>query len=144
MRVGPRAASASSRKQTVASPPAGLPREARLRRPAEFAALRISSGRLGGRCFHLRYAPNAWGQARLGLAISKRVSKRAVERNRIKRLVRESFRQARLQLPPVDVMVMARDQAAGVDGQQLLMQMDELWKKLLAVHAERASAEVRH
>lgn len=128
----------------MALPPAGLPREARLRRPAEFAALRTSSGRLGGRCFHLRYAPNGFGHARLGLAISKRVSKRAVERNRLKRLVRESFRQVRLQLPAVDVMVMAREQAAGVDGPQLLTQLDELWKKLLAAYARQVLAATGH
>ncbi len=72
------------------------------------------------------------GHARLGLAISKRVSKRAVERNRIKRLLRESFRRVRHQLPAVDMMVMAREQAAGVPGPQLLAEIDGLWKKLLA------------
>ena len=128
----------------MALPPAGLPREARLRRPAEFAALRTSSGRLGGRCFLLRYAPNAFGHARLGLAISKRVSKRAVERNRIKRLVRESFRHVRWQLPAVEVLVMAREQAAGVDGPQLLTQLDELWKKLLATHTRQVLAAPGH
>ncbi|WP_233172181.1 hypothetical protein [Dyella sp. ASV21] len=30
---------------------AGLPREARLRRAGDFAALRHTSGRFGGRCF---------------------------------------------------------------------------------------------
>ncbi len=111
---------------------AGLPRDARLRRPGDFAALRTSSGRAGGRCFHMRYRDNELGYARLGLAISKRVSKRAVERNRIKRLLRESFRRVRHQLPPVDLMVMAREQAAGVPGPQLLAEIDGLWKKLLA------------
>ncbi|HWX65845.1 MAG TPA: ribonuclease P protein component [Rhodanobacter sp.] len=111
---------------------AGLPREARLRRPGDFAALRTSSGRAGGRCFHMRYRDNELGHARLGLAISKRVSKRAVERNRIKRLLRESFRRVRHQLPSVDLMVMAREQAAGVPGSQLLAEIDGLWKKLLA------------
>jgi ribonuclease P protein component len=114
---------------------AGLPREARLRRPSDFAALRTSSGRAGGRCFHMRYRDNDLGHARLGLAISKRVSKRAVERNRIKRLLRESFRRVRHQLPAVDMMVMAREQAAGVPGPQLLAELDGLWKKLLASHA---------
>lgn len=125
-------------------PSAGLPRDMRLRRPAEFAALSTSSGRLGGRCFHLRHAPNALGHARLGLAISKRVSKRAVERNRIKRLVRESFRRVSRQLPAVDVMVMARSQAAGVDGAQLLAQLDDLWKKLMATDAERPPPATHH
>jgi ribonuclease P protein component len=80
----------------------------------------------------MRYRDNELGHARLGLAISKRVSKRAVERNRIKRLLRESFRRVRHQLPPVDLMVMAREQAAGVPGSQLLVEIDGLWKKLLA------------
>lgn len=120
-------------------PAAGLPREARLRRPGEFAALRTSSGRAGGRCFHLRYRSNELGHARLGLAISKRVSKRAVERNRIKRLLRESFRRIRHQLPTIDLMVMAREQAAGVPGPQLLAELDGLWKKLLTNASEGPS-----
>lgn len=111
-------------------PAAGLPRDARLRRAGDFAALRHASGRLGGRCFSVRYRPNGLAHARLGLAISKRVSKRAVERNRIKRLLRESFRRARSQLPPVDLMVMAREVAAGVPGNELLAEIDALWRKL--------------
>ena len=118
---------------------AGLPREARLRRPGDFAALRTSSGRASGRCFHLRYRSNDLGHARLGLAISKRVSKRAVERNRIKRLLRESFRRIRHQLPAIDLMVMAREQAAGVPGPQLLAELDGLWQKLLTKPPESSS-----
>ena len=124
--------------------PAGLPRQARLLRPADFAALRTSSGRLGGRCFHLRYGPNGLDHARLGLAISKRVSKRAVERNRIKRLVRESFRRIRMQLPAIDVMVMAREQAAGVVGSELLAEMDGLWQRLLAGANRNPAPPSRH
>jgi ribonuclease P protein component len=109
---------------------AGLPREARIRRAGDFAALRQASGRLGGRCFSVRYRQNELGHARLGLAISKRVSKRAVERNRIKRLLRESFRRVRSQLPPLDLVVMAREQAAGVPGPELLAEIDALWRRL--------------
>jgi ribonuclease P protein component len=111
-------------------PAAGLPRDARLRRAGDFAVLRQASGRLGGRCFSVRHRPNGLDHARLGLAISKRVSKRAVERNRIKRLVRESFRRARSQLPPIDLMVMARETAAGVPGNELLAELDALWRRL--------------
>ncbi len=117
---------------------AGLPREARLRRAGDFAALRHASGRFGGRCFSVRFRANELGHPRLGLAISKRVSKLAVERNRIKRLVRESFRRARLELPPIDLMVMARDQAAGLPGPELLSELQALWKKLRTVKVEAA------
>lgn len=111
---------------------AGLPREARIRRAGDFAAMRNASGRLGGRCFSVRYRDNGLDHARLGLAISKRVSKRAVERNRIKRLVRESFRRIRTQLPAVDLLVMGRDQAASLSGPELLAEIDLLWKKLVS------------
>ena len=109
---------------------AGLPREARLCRAGDFAALRQASGRFGGRCFSVRYRPNELGLARLGLAISKRVSKRAVDRNRIKRLVRESFRRIRHDLPAVDMVVMAREPAAALPGPELLGELDLLWRRL--------------
>ena len=109
---------------------AGLPREARICRAGDFAALRQASGRFGGRCFSVRYRLNGLDHARLGLAISKRVSKRAVDRNRLKRLVRESFRRVRQQLPPVDLMVMAREQALSLPGATLLAELDALWRKL--------------
>lgn len=109
---------------------AGLPREARIRRAGDFAVLTRASGRLGGRCFSVRYRKNEVGHARLGLAISKRVSKRAVDRNRIKRLIRDSFRRARATLPPVDLMVMAREQACSLPGAVLLAELDALWRKL--------------
>lgn len=105
-----------------------------MRLASDFVALRdSSSGRLGGRCFHVRFRANGLPHARLGLAISKRVSKRAVERNRIKRLLRESFRQIRHQLPPVDLVVMARAEAAGVPGAQLLLEAAALWRRLAAI-----------
>jgi ribonuclease P protein component len=121
---------------------AGLPRAARLRRAGDFAALRQAGGRHGGRCFSVRYRPNGLDHARLGLAISKRVSKRAVERNRIKRLVRESFRRVRLQLPPVDVVVMAREVAAGLPGPELLVEIDALWRRLLSLKPVEAPGTI--
>jgi len=121
---------------------AGLPREARLCRAGDFAALRQASGRLGGRCFSVRYRPNDCGHARLGLAISKRVSKRAVERNRIKRLARESFRRIRHQLPAVDLVVMAREQAAHLPGPELLAELDALWRKLLPLKPDPAAGTI--
>jgi ribonuclease P protein component len=68
--------------------------------------------------------------ARLGMAISRRHARRAVERSRIKRLVRETFRQRRATLPPVDVVVMLRGRAAGVPNAALRDGLQRLWRLL--------------
>jgi len=57
---------------------------------------------------------NLTGSARLGLAISKRAAKRAVDRNRLKRIAREVFRK-QLDLPPLDFVVMAGAKAKDAD-----------------------------
>ncbi len=49
--------------------------------------------------------PNAVGHPRLGMVIAKRLLARAVDRNRVKRCVRESFRQVLPQLPACDFVV---------------------------------------
>lgn len=61
------------------------------------------------------------------MAIARRHARRAVERNRIKRLVRESFRQHRPSLPPVDVVVMLRSSPAGTNNAVLRAGLDRLW-----------------
>lgn len=121
---------------------AALPPDARLRRAADFAALRTVSGRLGGRCFLLRFGNNDVDTARLGLAISKRCSKRAVDRNRIKRLAREAFRRARIALPHVDILVMARDSAVKETGEALLAELDMLLRKVRPLKREGADGTI--
>lgn len=78
----------------------------------------------------LRYGSNAGPTARLGMAVSRRVSTRAVERNRIKRLIRESFRRRRAQLPAVDILVIAHRDAAGQPAQALRDELDQLWSRV--------------
>lgn len=66
--------------------------------------------RLRGGCFELRYRRNESTEgksssARLGLVIPKRLARRAVLRNQIKRLVREAFRGKLPELPAIDVVL---------------------------------------
>ena len=51
--------------------------------------------------------------ARLGLAVSRKVDRRAVGRNRIRRVLREHFRLLRAGLPAGDYVLVARPPAAG-------------------------------
>lgn len=131
MRVVPKAASVLSRNLFLAAREGrDFPRAARLLRPAEFSALRRTGRRIPGRQFQCEVVLNRQAMARLGLAISRRVSKKAVVRNRIKRIVRESFRAVRDQLPHVDILIMARQSAAEQNNALLRQELTRLWETL--------------
>jgi len=83
----------------------GLDAARRLRQKAEFEHLLRQGARrnLGGYTFYL--AQREGGSARLGMLVSRRHAKLAVERNRIKRCIREAFRLEREALGAVDLLV---------------------------------------
>jgi len=62
--------------------------------------------------------------ARLGLVVPKRILKRAVDRNRAKRQIRESFRLARPELPAWDIVVLV----TGVGNVRAAA--DQLWQRV--------------
>lgn len=70
------------------------------------------------------------GQARLGFVIPKKQIKLAVQRNRVRRIVRESFRLNRHQLDALDFVIMARSGLAELDNQQIREMIDALWFRL--------------
>lgn len=86
---------------------ANYPREARLRRDAEIRTV-VREGRVyPGREVLVRIRPNEQGRARLGLAAPGKFGN-AVARNRLKRLVREAFREIQAELGALDVFVAPR------------------------------------
>ena len=109
------------------------PRSARLLRPGDFSALRKSSSRLATKYFHCEYRPTEAASARLGMAVSRRVSKLAVVRNRIRRQIRETFRLQRAGLPCFDVLIIARTTAATQDNRVLREELLQLWRRLASM-----------
>ena len=75
-------------------------------------------------------ATNSLPHPRLGLIISKKNVRRAVDRNRIKRLVRESFRLSN-NLPCADVIFLARGGIAELNNQQLNQAIERAWQQII-------------
>ena len=109
---------------------AHFPKCAKLLKPAEFKQVFNAANRVSDRHLTVFYNANDLHQARLGLAISKKVSKLAVDRNRIKRLARETFRLNQQQLPFLDFVVLARPSAVKTDNKVLIASFNKLWDKL--------------
>jgi ribonuclease P protein component len=68
---------------------------------------------------------------RLGLAVARKAAGSAVCRNRLKRLIRESFRRRQDQLPAVDCIVMAKPGAASAENRELAASLEQHWQRII-------------
>ena len=107
-----------------------FPRHVRLTRGVEFQRVFQQGKRLHANGVNARAAANSMGFPRLGMAIAKKALRRAHERNRIKRLVRESFRHHQANLPAVDIVVMCRHDVLTMSNAELFQQLEGLWLRL--------------
>ena len=68
---------------------------------------------------------------RLGLVIAKKHIRHAVDRNRMKRLIRETFRAKQQQLAGIDVIVLARKGMHETTNVMLIEQLNKQWQGLI-------------
>ena len=66
--------------------------------------------------------------ARLGLVVAKKNVRLAVDRNRFKRLVRESFRRRQHLLEGIDIIVLARRGVVRQSNREFFKAIDEQWR----------------
>lgn len=117
-----------------------LGRDRRLRVPAQFRYVFADPVRAGDANLLVLARSNGVGHARLGMAVAKRHLRRAVDRNRFKRITRESFRWHQEDLGGIDVVVLARRGAATADRHQLRASIDRqlrFLRRRLASRTER-------
>jgi ribonuclease P protein component len=109
-----------------------FPRQSRLLMAREFHRVFERAQRSSDPLFTVLARTNEGGAARLGLAVSRKAINRAIDRNRVKRLVRQSFRHQKTRLQGLDLVVMARSQVVGTENAKLEASLERHWTRLLA------------
>ena len=139
-------------RQTNPPRRATFPYCARLLKPSEFKRVFRNPVVSSDRCFKVLARRNEGGCTRLGMAVSRQVDRHAVGRNRIKRVIRESFRQSFDAMVAeavdkskngsknmaisdgnysgIDVVVLPRRRAATICNQQLFQSLQAHWSRL--------------
>lgn len=70
-------------------------------------------------------------QCRIGLVVSKKTEKKAVGRNRIKRVVRDSFRHHKDILAGLDIVFLTRQGIKDIDNATLHQRMEKAWVQIV-------------
>jgi ribonuclease P protein component len=107
-----------------------LPARLRLRHKRDFDAAYARGRRLGDGFFTVIARSNESGAPRLGLSVAVRTAGGAVGRNRIRRIIRESFRLHQHEIPAVDLVVSMRPAARAAASPELRASLAALWKRV--------------
>ncbi len=121
-------------------PGAGFTRACRLRTKTDFGPVFRSAIRRSDEQVRVLALRNGLRRARLGLSLPRREIRHAVDRNRLKRLARESFRHWKTRLSGWDIVVIARRSATRSSNARFVISLERSWRSLCGVSASRSSA----
>lgn len=113
-----------------------FPRTNRLTSKHDFQSVFASANKVSHRALLALFHPNQKPHARLGIITPKQHLKLAVERNRMRRMIRESFRQHKEALKGLDIIVLIRSKCTPLDEHAkhaLREEINHLWQKIKTV-----------
>lgn len=101
----------------------------RLHQARQFRRVFDRARRSSSTMFTLLSRQNTMGYPRLGMVVAKRNARRAVDRNTVKRMIRESFRSSKAGLAASDYVVILKRPIGTVPRDSLRQQLTGLWKE---------------
>jgi len=107
-----------------------LPQNKRLKTPAQFQQV-YKSKQWGGSKHYTFNVLACDDSDLLGVTVSKKVSKLAVDRNRIKRQIKEFYRHHQAELSNAKLVITAKPSCRKANDSERLKSLEELWVKVL-------------
>lgn len=104
------------------------PKSLRLRKSNEFTRLKKNAHKVVADNFIICCKPNDYKNPRLGVIVTKRYSKKAVIRNKLKRIIRESFRYSVQSLKAFDYVVIVRHNKPIMNYLHFRRDIDKVWQ----------------
>ena len=117
-----------------------FPKTIRLRNKSDYDYVFKNAKRINHQKLLILYRKNDYAYPRMGVIVGKKSVRRAVGRNRIKRITRQSFRLASTTLKNVDIIVLARKGVDKMSNEELFICLEQKWKKLQKAFCEPASS----
>lgn len=117
---------------------ARFPRSRRLVRSIDYRQATSIGSRSRDNLFRVFARENGERFGRVGLTVSRHTAPRAVDRNRIKRVIRESFRHHQNKLMGLDVVAVARKASRDEGINALFISLERHWQN---VSQERECAD---
>lgn len=108
----------------------GFTSRLKIKKTDDFSSVFNLRKRIANQYLVLRYRPNGNKGPRLGLIVAKKTAKLAVQRNYMRRVLRELFRLNQHQLPAVDLVVQVQKVFAKSDFLEIKQAFELLCKKL--------------
>lgn len=115
-----------------------FPKSIRLRKRAEFLSVQETGVKVSsGSFFGLYLIRSGQKLTRLGITTSKKMGN-AVERNHVRRLVREAFRRNSMDVPRgIDLVIIAKKRAAGLYSREIYDDLSKLGRRIRQSLEER-------
>ncbi|CAN4277009.1 RnpA RNase P protein component [Methylophilaceae bacterium] len=111
-----------------------IPKHAKLLKTDDFSSVFNLRKRIANTYLVIRFKPNVLNRPRLGLVVGKKTAKLAVDRNYMKRVLRELFRLNQHHLPSLDLVVQVQKKFQKTEFYQIKQEFEKLAQKLIEKH----------